>query len=94
MGVAQYGQRWAVSVPLKVVRPPQFWQTISFSPDSWGPSAVAIAARSSTIVPRRSRSVGAASREVSMSASRPQLGQASFWVSMANTSWSPHCVHG
>ena len=31
IGVAQYGQRMAVRLPLKVVWPPQFWQTISFS---------------------------------------------------------------
>ena len=32
MGVAQYGQRVEVRLPVKVVWPPQFWQTTSFSP--------------------------------------------------------------
>src|ERR687898_1990969 len=40
IGVAQYGQRVAVRVPVKVVWPPQLWQTISFSPaNCWTPPA-------------------------------------------------------
>src|SRR5256885_7735773 len=44
IGVAQYGQRVVVSVPLKVVCPPQFWQTTSFSPVRLGAFWVAASA--------------------------------------------------
>ena len=80
----------AVRVPEKVVRPPQFWQTISFSPAICGSSTVPMAARISPMVVAKSCSVGAASCDVSMSAANPQLGQASFCRVMSNTSCAPH----
>lgn len=93
MGVAQYGHRVAVRLPVNPVVPPQFWHFTSRSPVTCGPAACACNSRNAAIAGPNSRACTGTSGAVT-GVRFPQLGHNKSCPTGSNTNCAPQEEHG